>query len=57
MNEAEKTSVYWTLNQLIDFCRRRRKDCNDCPIALECSYVRRGLKPRELLGFDTDEDD
>lgn len=57
MTEAEKTSVYWTLNQLIDFCRRRRKDCNDCPIALECSYVRRGLKPGELLGFDTDEDD
>lgn len=54
MNEAEKTSIYWTLNQLIDFCRRHRKDC---PIALECGYVRRGLKPGELLGFDTDDDD
>ena len=28
-----------------------------CPITLECSYVRRGLKPGDLLGFDTDEDD
>lgn len=57
MNEAERTSAYWALNQLIDFCRRRRKDCNDCPIAFECSYVRRGLKPGDLLGFDTDDDD
>lgn len=37
MNEAEKTSVYWTLNQLIDFCRRRRKDCNGCPIVLNAA--------------------
>ncbi|MCI7432421.1 MAG: hypothetical protein MSA62_08235 [Megasphaera elsdenii] len=57
MNDTVKTSVYWTFNQLIDFCRRRRKDCNGCPIAFECSYVRRGLKPGELLGFDTDEDE
>lgn len=27
------------------------------PIAFECSYVRRGLKPGDLLGFDTDDDD
>lgn len=47
MNEAVKTSAYWTLNQLIDFC----------PIAFECSYVRRGLKPGDLLGFDTDDAD
>jgi hypothetical protein len=32
-------------------------DCDDCPIAFECSYVRRGLKPGDLLGFDTDDDD
>lgn len=58
MNESVKTSAYWTLNQMIDFCRRRRrKKCNDCPITLESSYVRRGLKPGDLLGFDTDEDD
>lgn len=35
MNEAVKTSAYWTFNQLIDFCRRRRKDCNGCPTAFE----------------------
>lgn len=57
MNDAERTSAYWTLNQLIDFCRRRREDCNGCPIAFECSYVRRGLKPGDLLGFNTDDDD
>lgn len=51
------TTIARTLNQLIDFCRRRRKNCNDCPIAFECSYVRRGLKPGDLLGFDTDDDD
>lgn len=42
---------------VIDKACQDGKNCNDCPIAFECSYVRRGLKPGDLLGFDTDDDD
>lgn len=47
-------------NLLIAYCEQRDRieiSCDGCAIAFECSYVRRGLKPGDLLGFDTDDDD
>lgn len=32
MNAASTGNIYKTIDQLIDFCRHRKKDCQGCPI-------------------------
>ena len=49
MNAASTGNIYKTIDQLIDVCRHRKKDCHGCPIAIECSKIRNGTRPGDLL--------